>query len=536
MTSLRDGLCFGIQSRSQDGRKVPLVFLPEGTHDAGMQTIPPLRSDLVIREDDSRPDVPFVLEDRGLSRRIRLDEIGALVAEHLDRAQSVQDLADRLGTEASNLQRPLAFFAAYHLLDTPDTRQMVKEAASSAKIQQMDAKTVPLLIRDDARFTCTMCGSCCGGTNIGPVSRSVMEGLKPHLQTLEKKMKAASGLFFTVPGGSSGETHTLCRQKGGSCVFLEADNKCAIHADYGAASKPDDCRLFPWMFTATPEGIAVSIQMECRGFPEARKGKRLIDQEAEIREMLALAQTRTELPPILTVTGHLSMTYQAYSLMEKDLHKAVDQHTGDPIAAFIAMRDIIFQVTDLESDNSVSRIEGLKNLLTRTMTALRIKTDEIQSNLVSNDPQLELHTETLTLVSLALDTLLSDIERVFAPLERRATRELFAEKVHNFLAQKELLTFGSLIDGYVYLVFQWLLSRALAVGRAREMKRRLVTEQDLMDAMTVISLVWRTPEWQALLEGIQDPLTTLCMDQLDRIAEDLSFFASEDTKTHIFKF
>ena len=57
-----------------------------------------------------------------------------------------------------------------------------------------------------------------------------------------------------------------------------------------------------------------------------------------------------------------------------------------------------------------------------------------------------------------------------------------------------------------------------------------------MDAMTVISLVWRTPEWQALLEGVQDPLTTVCMDQLDRISEDLSFFASEDTKTHIFKF
>ena len=501
-----------------------------------MRTISPLRSDLVIEEDTSRPDVPFVLTDVGLSRRIRLDEIGALVAEHLDRHQTVQELADRLKTKPANLERPLAFFEAYHLLETEQTRQMVTEAEATVQMQAMDPQTVPLLIREDDRFTCTMCGSCCGGTNIGPVSESVMEGLKPHLGTLEKKMKATSGLFFTVPGGNGGKSYTLCRQKGGSCVFLESDNRCAIHADYGAEAKPDDCRLFPWMFTATPEGVSVSIQMECRGFPEARNGKKLIEQEDEIRKMLALAHTRSQLPPILTVTGHLTMTYQAYSEMETELHELADKLSGDPIAALVAMRDVIFRVTDLESDTSVSRKEALKSLLHRVVSTLRTNVDEIHQNLVSNDPRLELHTDTLELVSLALETLLTDIERVFAPLDRRAKREIFAQKVHQFLMQKELLTFGSLIDGYVYLVFQWLLSRALAIGRAREMKRRHVTEQDLMDALTVMSLVWRTPEWKSLLEECQDPLTLLCMDQLHVISDELAFFTDEDVKTHVFKF
>jgi len=210
--------------------------------------------------------------------------------------------------------------------------------------------------------------------------------------------------------------------------------------------------------------------------------------------------------------------------------------SGDPIAALVAMRDVIFRVTDLESDTSVSRKEALKSLLHRVVSTLRTNVDEIHQNLVSNDPRLELHTDTLELVSLALETLLTDIERVFAPLDRRAKREIFAQKVHQFLMQKELLTFGSLIDGYVYLVFQWLLSRALAIGRAREMKRRHVTEQDLMDALTVMSLVWRTPEWKSLLEECQDPLTLLCMDQLHVISDELAFFTDEDVKTHVFKF
>ena len=68
------------------------------------------------------------------------------------------------------------------------------------------------------------------------------------------------------------------------------------------------------------------------------------------------------------------------------------------------------------------------------------------------------------------------------------------------------------------------------------MKRRLLSEQDLMDALAVISLVWRTPEWKALLEEVQDELTILCMDQVHRLAEDPRFFAGEDLKTHIVKF
>jgi Fe-S-cluster containining protein len=501
-----------------------------------MRTIRPLRAELVIEQDTSKPEVPFVLTDRGLGRRIRLDEIGALVAEHLDRPQTLDELAERLKTKPSNLERAVAFFEGYHLLDTEQTRTMVSEASAATKMQAMDAQTVPLIIRDDARFSCTMCGSCCGGTNIGPVSDSVMEGLKPHLGTLEKKMKATSGLFFTVPGGSGDKSYTLCRQKGGSCVFLEANNRCAIHADYGAEAKPDDCRLFPWMFTATPKGVAVSIQMECRGFTEARSGKLLSEQEDEIRKMLALAQDRSQLPPILTVTGHLSMTYDAYDSMETLLHETVDRLATDPLAALIAMRDIIFKATDLESDTSVSRKESLKTLLHRVMGKLCGKVQDIRDNLVSSDPNLELHTETLDLVAQALQAVLSDLERVFAPPDRRAKRELFAEKVHHYLMQKELITFGSVINGYVYLVFQWVLSQALSIHRAREVKRRHVTEQDLMDAMSVMSLVWRTPEWQALLEEMEDELTMIFMDQLHQFSEDLPFFVEEDLKGHIYKF
>jgi hypothetical protein len=57
-----------------------------------------------------------------------------------------------------------------------------------------------------------------------------------------------------------------------------------------------------------------------------------------------------------------------------------------------------------------------------------------------------------------------------------------------------------------------------------------------MDALTVISLVWRTEQFQEILGELDDELTTLFMDQLDQFADDPAFFQKPDLKGHLYKF
>lgn len=505
-----------------------------------MELTAALRSELTITRDPDRPDMPFFIEDRALGRTIRLDEVGARVAQHLDKEQTLAQLAKRLHTTQENLHGAIAFFDKAHLLDTETTRHMVADAKATEAMSLADPATVPLLIQEDARFSCTMCGGCCGGTNIGPVSEAVLQGLKPHMEALEKKTRATSGLFFTLPKDGGGASHTLCRQTRGSCVFLNDDDLCTIHDEHGAEAKPDDCRLFPWMFVATPKGIAVSLQMECRGFNEARKGQRLIDQIPDIRKTLALAKGATRrpqvIPPILTVTGSLTLSFDAYDSLETRLHQLVDTHGRHPTQALIAMRDDVFQASGLEHDTHPPTPDELQRLLHDFLADFHRQLGDIRDAMDHSTPQLEIHTETLELVKQAVATFQHDLVRVFDAPDSRAKRELFQEKAHHFLQQKELLTFDSILQGLTALTLQWLLSQSLAISRAREVKRRHVTEQDLLDALTLTSMVWRTKEFQHILHTLDEPLMALFLDGLHHLHTHREELQIPDHQGHLFKF
>ena len=89
---------------------------------------------------------------------------------------------------------------------------------------------------------------------MGPVMPDIFEGLKPHMEELEDLTGTHKGLFFKVAAGSSPDSgaHMLCHSSGGSCVFLDDERRCIIHATIAAEAKPRICRLFPYQFTETP--------------------------------------------------------------------------------------------------------------------------------------------------------------------------------------------------------------------------------------------------------------------------------------------
>ncbi len=164
-----------------------------------MDTLPGLRS--ALRLEPSSPDSTHaaILVDPELGRRLRLDQRGYQVAQLLDREQTVDELAERMASDVVAVRKVIALFKKLHLLDTEATRTFVSESKACDTWQSAHPSEVPLLIRDDARFSCTMCGGCCGGHNVGPVQEDVLAGLADKMGALLAKTGSKKGLFARFP-------------------------------------------------------------------------------------------------------------------------------------------------------------------------------------------------------------------------------------------------------------------------------------------------------------------------------------------------
>ena len=126
-------------------------------------------------------------------------------------------------------------------------------------------------------WSCHNCGGCC--------KQHVIE-----ITDAEKKCIEAQGwdaddeLKNTTVIESSGKTHRLGHQPDGSCVFLNEDGLCRIHAKYGEPAKPLACRIYPYAFHPAGDDIAVSLRFSCPSVVE-NKGRPVDTQQAAIREL-----------------------------------------------------------------------------------------------------------------------------------------------------------------------------------------------------------------------------------------------------------
>ncbi len=109
----------------------------------------------------------------------------------------------------------------------------------------------PLLVRPGARFTCAGDGLCCTDAHaLGPVTRK-------ERKQVERFRDDATVYLPTL------EARVLATKPDGSCVFLLPDARCGIHAEHGAAAKPDACQRFPYGLVATPDGGRITTEHRC---------------------------------------------------------------------------------------------------------------------------------------------------------------------------------------------------------------------------------------------------------------------------------
>ncbi|HRE92155.1 MAG TPA: hypothetical protein PK095_23775, partial [Myxococcota bacterium] len=114
---------------------------------------------------------------------------------------------------------------------------------------------------------------------------------------------------------------------------------CRIHGKLGGEKKPLPCRIFPWELTASPTGVRVAVQRECRDFANATSDARptIAESEAELRALLAEIPGlwAPSLTPVLRVDKLAS--WSDYEALEADLLALIA--SGDVAPTFAAFAE-----------------------------------------------------------------------------------------------------------------------------------------------------------------------------------------------------
>ncbi len=520
--------------------------------------VPPLRSDLRTEETEQAGEKVHFLVDSRFGRRIRLDRRGRDVVVLLDRAQPFQTLLDRIaltGTPMTPeaLRRVLDAFAGLGLLEgsasdrdsffmahprTPSSRPMAHPPTPTDLGMAPDgnADPVPLLIPEDLRFTCTGCGSCCLGVNVGPVGEAVARGVRDRMADLHPETASRKAPFFTmVPDGEDDEI-LVCQSRNGACLFLDPDGLCRIHRHLGAPAKPLVCRLFPYRFVWTPDGVLVGLQTECRDILRASLGRPVREQEAELREVLSLVPKIPKVRPHLSLDGETTCSYSDYLVLEREILAAVDAAAGrGGWAMLLAANRVLLArcrpAGDTCPDASDLRVEFYSLLRDVGETLVRLK-----DRYYEEGGHIRFHTGNLDMAVEALRDAPLFARMILSDEDGESSR--FAHLVvSNFWRSREE-AFGppDLVTAASELAFAWFMTRALAVSRVRQVHRLAPDPRDLVDAWVSAHMLLRNHRVRDCLQAFRDRLRRVFVHRLGHAIEGRADLEQTNPQTDFYLF
>ena len=495
-------------------------------------TIPPLREGVTVE----LTEAGGAIFDAVLGRRIRLDAKGIALARQLaSPSGSPADpvaLAEAVGTTPETVVTLTQKLASLDLLDTPRARTRASERVALAAVKASPGAHLRPL--PNAHFACTMCGSCCGGHVIGPVTDAILEGLDANLpalaKTIHRERRIAKDLFFVLPTQrATPGKDVVCHSSAGSCVFLDDRGLCRIHAQVGGDKKPLPCRIFPWELTATPTGIRVAVQRECRDFLAATADTTpsIADAHEELTALLAAipAIPTPKLTPVLR--GVELPSWAAYEALEASLLHISQTPTHTAADTFQGLSAALPVQPQLTTPASPSTFAAWRD---RLLVPVR----HILSVLPPSDDEVIIRVDALSLFERALTAAHGWVlARTQAPLTPDEDR-LFRSHLQHSLWSTTNLRATSVEAGLARVHVEWFLARLFAITRAREVKRFHVTAQDLQDGLANACFLFRHRDLTPVLDEL-DPLTTLIF--LDRVEELIQAADREpDRRTELPKF
>jgi lysine-N-methylase len=153
-------------------------------------------------------------------------------------------------------------------------------------------------------WDCHACGNCCKEYAVGVTAE---ERQRIEAQGWDND-PALDGLPLFFEAGLPWARRSFLNQRSDdSCVFLDGQGLCRIHARFGYAAKPLACRLFPFVLVPAGDHWRVGIRYACPSAAD-NKGRELAGHIEQLRQFAAElvnreglddSRLREQLPPRL---------------------------------------------------------------------------------------------------------------------------------------------------------------------------------------------------------------------------------------------
>lgn len=192
-----------------------------------------------------------------------------------------------------------------------------------------------------ARWDCHSCGSCCRLYDLGPVEPGIIEGLVER-DVSAHWAPAAEAAWYEQKPGPDGKPAYFLTHRDGHCVFLQDDNRCAVHRLFGGDAKPGFCREFPYHVVEDPKGTVAVVRPTCAGWHASHlDGGRVEDQLSAVVSLPRAMPVRRFAPNAVAVLPDVAVSLDDWMYLE-DRFLGVLAEPGLPADVNRRLRDAMF--------------------------------------------------------------------------------------------------------------------------------------------------------------------------------------------------
>jgi Fe-S-cluster containining protein len=188
-----------------------------------------------------------------------------------------------------------------------------------------------LLVPAAVRYSCRACGRSCRGFSVELTETDAQRILSTDWSALGLDPEA--DLVEELWVEDQQEKTWLLRRVDGRCVFLGEDHLCGIHKVLGYEAKPFPCRLFPYEFIATPEGLLVSVRSACyQTHLSQETGEPLPEQHEHLQRLAAECPRFKAVPDFVPLREPHALWFAQYrqceAMLLHHLHRAATPEAG----------------------------------------------------------------------------------------------------------------------------------------------------------------------------------------------------------------
>ena len=145
-------------------------------------------------------------------------------------------------------------------------------------------------------WNCHNCGGCCKQHEI-EITVEEKERIEKQRWDLDESIPAGKPVIEKLGLSPTSKRYRLAHQADGSCVFLNEQGLCRIHAKFGEPAKPLACQVYPYAFHPAGNDVAVSLRFSCPSVV-SNLGERVDQQEPAIRKIVdQVLPKRRKTPP-----------------------------------------------------------------------------------------------------------------------------------------------------------------------------------------------------------------------------------------------